>query len=154
MAAEAVVFCDGCSEPNPGTEGMGAVILVGAERIELYNGGGQGTNNSAELGAALLALEALPPQCRVTVYSDSQYAIFGMTKWLDGWRRKGFVRGGEAIPNAALWRCLDEINSGRSIRWEWVRGHNGNRGNELADELATLGRQSGLCRSLGARWMA
>ncbi|MDO9385032.1 MAG: ribonuclease H [Hyphomicrobiaceae bacterium] len=141
MTTEAVVFCDGSASPNPGVEGLGAVIVTSAGRVELYNGGGRGTNNTAELGAALLALEALPAQCRVVVYSDSQYLVYGMTKWVAGWRRKGFVRGGEPIPNADLWRRLDSLNSGRAISWGWVRGHNGNRGNELADKLATLGRR-------------
>jgi ribonuclease HI len=137
-ATEAVVFCDGACVPNPGVEGMGAVIVAGAERVEIYNGGGPGTNNSAELGAAILALESLPPQCRATVYADSQYVIFGMTKWAPARLRK--LQRGAVVPNADLWRALDALNAARSIRWDWVRGHSGNAGNQLADQLATLGR--------------
>lgn len=137
---EAQVWCDGSAEPNPGTMGMGCAIVIGAERFELFGGGTTGTNNSAELGAALLAIEVLPPRCRVTVYSDSQYLVFGMTQWIDAWRWKKFMRSGGPIPNADRWRRLDALNSSRSIRWEWCRGHAGNRGNEIADQLATLGR--------------
>jgi ribonuclease HI len=120
--------------------GLGAVLVITGGRVELYAGGMDGTNNAAELAAAHMALEALPAGCRVTLYADSQYLIFGMSKWIDGWRRKNFQRGGMDIPNADLWRALDVLNSRRSIRWEWLRGHCGNRGNEIADQLATLGR--------------
>jgi ribonuclease HI len=123
--------------------GLGCVIVVDGERVEICAGGDPGTNNHAELGAALLALSVLPPQCRVTIYADSQYLVFGITKWIGNWRRKDFKRNGDPIPNADLWLQLDAINSGRSIRWEWVRGHVGNRGNDLADRLATLGRRGG-----------
>lgn len=143
LATEAAVWCDGSASPNPGPIGLGCVIVVGGERVEICAGGELGTNNQAELGAALLALGVLPPQCRVTVYADSQYLVFGITKWVSNWRRKDFKRGDGPIPNADLWRQLDEINSSRSIRWEWVRGHASNRGNVLADRLATLGRGGG-----------
>jgi ribonuclease HI len=140
-ATEAVVWCDGSAAPtNPGTMGMGTVIAAGSARVELYGGGTFGSNNAAELGAAILALEALPSQCRVTVCADSQYLVFGITKWIGGWRRKDFKRGGAPIPNAGLWRELDALNSSRSIRWQWIPGHSGNRGNEIADRLASLGR--------------
>lgn len=140
VATEAVIFSDGSCEPNPGCMGLGAVLVTNGGRVELFAGGMDGTNNAAELAAAHMALEALPAGCRVKVLADSQYLVFGMTKWVDGWRRKNFQRGGVDIPNADLWRALDTLNSQRSIRWEWLRGHNGSRGNELADQLAALGR--------------
>jgi ribonuclease HI len=143
MAREAIVFCDGGCSPNPGTEGMGVVIVAGGERFELYGGGGMGTNNTAELGAAMLALEAIPMQCRAVAFSDSQYLVRGVNEWIPGWRRKDFMRGGAAIPNAGLWRALDALNQSRSVQWNWVRGHNGNPGNLLADQLATFGRSEG-----------
>jgi ribonuclease HI len=139
-AMQATVWCDGSCEPNPGPMGWGVVILSSGEQIELYGGGPRGTNNAAELSAALLALECLPARCDMTIVSDSQYLIFGMTRWMAGWLRKNFIRAREPIPNADLWRRLHRLGSSRPIQWQWVRGHSANSGNEIADQLATLGR--------------
>lgn len=137
-ASEAVVFCDGAASPNPGRMGFGAVILTTGGRVEMFAGGMSGTNNIAELASAQMAIKALPAGCRVRVISDSQYLIRGATEWAQSRLRK--LQRGVVVPNADLWRAIDSLNATRSIRWEWVRGHNGNRGNEIADQLATLGR--------------
>jgi ribonuclease HI len=139
-AMQATVWCDGGCEPNPGLMGWGVVIQSAGEQIELYGGGRRGTNNAAELSAALLALECLPARCNTTIFSDSQYLIFGMTRWMAGWRRKNFIRAGKPIPNAGLWRRLHELASSRPIQWQWIRGHSANWGNQIADQLAALGR--------------
>lgn len=136
----AVIHTDGGCEPNPGVGGWGVTIAAGGrEPICLWGGVPDTTNNRMEMTAAIVALSVLPPSCAVTIFGDSQYLIKGMTAWLAGWKRKGFRRGDGLIPNADLWRVLDALSSSRSIRWEWVRGHNGHAGNELADGLATRG---------------
>ena len=143
-AVDAVIYCDGSAAPkNPGIVGAGAVILAGGVRVELYGGGWRGSNNAGELAAAIMALEALPDGCRATVTSDSQYLIIGMQKWRHSWRTRGFKRNGLDIPNADRWRKLDAMTMGRSITWQWIRGHNGDPMNELADKLAALGRANG-----------
>lgn len=143
-AVEAVVYCDGSAAPkNPGVIGAGAVILAGGVRVELYGGGWRGTNNAAELEAAIMALTVLPDECRATVTSDSQYLILGMQKWRHSWRARGFKKNGADIPNADRWRKLDAMAAGRSIAWQWIRGHNGDAMNNLADTLAALGRTGG-----------
>ncbi|WP_407122855.1 ribonuclease H [Bradyrhizobium sp. STM 3561] len=139
--AEARIWCDGgCAPTNPGTVGMGAVILAEGIRVELFGGGWRGTNNAAELAAAILALEALPYGCPATVVADSQYLVNGMLKWRHGWRQRDFKRDGGDIPNADRWRKLDALAQRGSLKWVWQRGHCGEPGNELADRLAALGR--------------
>lgn len=141
---EAAIWCDGSAAPkNPGIVGAGAVILAGRVRVELHRGGWHGSNNMAELEAAVMALEALPDGCRVVVTSDSQYLIFGMQKWRHNWRARDFKKNGADMPNADRWRKLDALASERSIAWQWIRGHAGNAMNELADKLAALGRSNG-----------
>jgi ribonuclease HI len=144
-AIEASVWCDGgCAPTNPGPMGWGVVILTEEIRVEMHGGAGQlGTNNRAELAAAIMALEALPGGCRSTVTGDSTYLVNGMNRWCHSWRASNFQRNGIDIPNAASWRQLDALASGRSIKWKWIRGHSGNAMNELADKLATLGRTGG-----------
>ncbi|QOZ67153.1 ribonuclease H family protein [Bradyrhizobium arachidis] len=141
---KAMIWCDGgCAPKNPGTMGMGVVILSDEVRVEFFGGGGRGTNNAAELAAAIMALEAIPDGCRTTVIAESTYLVDGMTKWRHGWRQCDFKRSGVDIPNADRWRKLDALAAGRSIAWKWVRGHNGDPMNGLADKLAVLGRTGG-----------
>lgn len=143
-AADFTIYCDGSAAPkNPGIAGFGAVLLAGGVRVELYGGGWRGSNNAAELEAAIMALAVLPVACRATVIADSTYLVNGMTKWRHGWRTRDFKKNGSDIPNADRWRQLDTLASGRSITWRWIRSHNGHAMNELADKLAALGRTGG-----------
>lgn len=141
----AVVHCDGACEPNPGPGGWGLLIDSHAvHRIELCGGDPATTNNRMEVTAAIVALTVLPVRCATVVITDSQYLAKGASAWIAGWRRKGFKRGDQDMPNADLWRLLDTLITGRSINWKWVRGHDGHHGNERADQLAAIGlRQSG-----------
>ncbi|WFU26312.1 ribonuclease HI [Bradyrhizobium sp. CB1717] len=140
-AVEVNIWCDGSAAPtNPGVVGAGAVILADGIRVELFGGGWRGTNNAAELAAAIMAIEALPDGCRAIVISDSEYLIKGMTMWRHKWRARDFKKNGTDMANADRWRKLDAMTAGRSIGWKWVGGHNGDRMNELADQLATRGR--------------
>lgn len=143
-AVDAVIYCDGSAAPkNPGIVGAGAVILAGGVRVELYGGGWRGTNNAAELEAAILALSVIPASCRAAMIADSTYLVNGMQKWRHSWRARGFRKNGLDIPNADRWRKLDALAAGRSITWQWVKGHNGDVLNELSDKLAVLGRTNG-----------
>lgn len=90
------------------------------------------TNNRMELTAAIEALHFFPPGSRLHVYSDSQYVVNGITKWIRNWKRKSF----EKIKNVDLWLRLDNLNEARVVEWEWVKAHNGNKWNERADVIA------------------
>ncbi|SHF04564.1 Ribonuclease HI [Kaistia soli DSM 19436] len=143
VGADIEVFTDGGCSPNPGAGGWGVVVLVeGFTALSLYGGDPRTTNNRMEMTAAIVALRILPP-ARISIHSDSRYVIDGVTKWATGWKRKGLLDNPSEskLKNAALWLKLITNSDLLGPYWSWVRGHDGNHGNELADQLATLGRE-------------
>jgi len=132
-------FTDGaCAPTNPGPAGWGAVLIApqGAE-TDHFGFIGLGTNQIAELTAALEGLQRIPPGAAVELVSDSQYVLKGLTEWRAGWERKGWRNSkGEAVANLALWKLLFAAADARHVSVRWVRGHTGDRCNEKADALA------------------
>jgi ribonuclease HI len=137
---EITIYTDGGADPNPGTGGWAAILLdkTSGKHRELSGGERRTTNNRMELTAAIRGLEALKRRCRVRLYTDSQYLRKGITEWLPGWIARGWKRKDGELQNEDLWRRLAELIQEHDIRWDWVKGHAGNRWNERADELATL----------------
>jgi len=139
---EIVIYTDGACKGNPGPGGWGALLRSGPSQKEIYGGELGTTNNRMELMAVIQALEALKRPCAVTLFLDSQYVLKGITEWLPGWKAKGWKTASkQPVKNVELWKRLDDLvaNGGHKIDWRWVRGHNGDAGNERADELANLG---------------
>lgn len=131
------IFCDGACSGNPGPGGFGAILKSGKSEKELSGGEILTTNNRMELTAAIAALEALTRPCTVTITSDSQYLVKGMTEWISGWMRKGWINSKRApVLNRDLWERLQELSRIHRIEWKWVRGHDGHVENERCDELA------------------
>ncbi len=120
-----VIHTDGACKGNPGPGGWGTVIEQNGNQQKLSGSEPQTTNNRMEMSSVIMGLEAVDPSAKVLISSDSTYVINTMTK---GWKRKA---------NHDLWDQLDRLVKNRDISWLWVRGHNGDRGNELADALAT-----------------
>lgn len=91
-----------------------------------------------ELTAAIEALAALPVGDEIVVVSDSRYLIDGATKWTKGWVANGWrTKARTEVLNRDLWeRLLAGIDRHEAVFWQWVRGHSGDRWNELADEVA------------------
>ena len=131
------IWTDGACYPNPGPGGWGWHRSDGEQA---YGGVRETTNNRMELTAILEALKALPDGAQATVYSDSQYCVNGLTVWARGWEREDWKKKGEPMPNRDLWMALHEQKQRVVARFEWVRGHNGNEGNERADRLAAMGQ--------------
>jgi ribonuclease HI len=136
---EITVYTDGGADPNPGPGGWGVVLIHAAsgKASELRGGEARTTNNRMELTAAIRALEALKRRCQVRLFTDSQYLRKGITEWLPGWIKRGWKRKDGELQNEDLWRRLAELIHEHDIRWDWVKGHAGNRWNERADQLAT-----------------
>ena len=122
---EIVIHTDGACKGKPGPGGWGTVIEQNGNQQKLSGSEPQTTNNRMEMTAVIKGLEAVESSSKVLISSDSTYVINTMTK---GWKRKA---------NHDLWDQLDSLVRGRDVSWRWVRGHNGDRGNELADALAT-----------------
>ena len=135
-----VAYTDGaCAPSNPGPAAWGAVVIApdGGE-VAAHSGFiGHGTNQIAELTAAIEGLTRTPEGVAVELVSDSQYVLKGVTEWRAGWERKGFRNSrGEPVANLALWKRLFALADKRRVTTRWVRGHNGDFHNEQADQLA------------------
>jgi ribonuclease HI len=133
-------YTDGaCAPSNPGPAGWGAVVIAPDGRTETDHYGfiGHGTNQIAELTAAIEGLSRVPAGAEVELVSDSQYVLKGLMEWRSSWERKGFRNAkGETVANLALWKRLFEVADARRVSTRWVRGHNGDAHNERADALA------------------
>lgn len=133
---EVIIYTDGACEPNPGKGGWAALLLYKDHIKELVGSTPKTTNNRMELTAAIKALEALKKPCRVTLYTDSQYLMKGITEWIHRWKRSNWKRGNAPVLNADLWRKLDQLANQHQVTWVWVQGHSGNDYNERCDTLA------------------
>lgn len=138
-------YTDGACSGNPGPGGWGAILIArdgNAElkRRELNGGAALATNNQMELMAAISALEALERPSTLTVVTDSVYVKDGITKWIFGWKAKGWKTASKKpVKNEDLWKRLDAAVQRHRVEWEWVKGHAGHPDNERADELAREG---------------
>jgi ribonuclease HI len=139
--AVATVFTDGSAEGNPGPGGYCAIVRVpGLPDRELSGGTNHTTNNKMELTAAIVGVRAAldAGARRVTVVSDSEYLVKGMTRWLAGWLAKGWrTSDGQPVKNRELWEQLAELAKRGTLRWQWIRGHAGHPENERCDAVAT-----------------
>tara|TARA_R110000751_G_scaffold12703_6_gene43627 strand:- start:15657 stop:16163 length:507 start_codon:yes stop_codon:yes gene_type:complete len=136
------IWTDGACSGNPGPGGWGALLIAGANRKELFGGAKQTTNNRMEMQAVIEALNALKGPSKVTLHVDSMYVKDGLTKWIKGWKRNGWKTAAKKpVKNQDLWQALDEACQRHDIEWKWVRGHDGDPGNECADELARRGTE-------------
>lgn len=98
------------------------------------------TNGRAELLAPLMAIKRCKPGSPITVISDSEYVVKGAMEWLPGWKKRGWKKSDKTEPeHRDLWELLDQAMQERDITFKWVRGHNGDAGNEHADALACRG---------------
>lgn len=132
------IFTDGACKGNPGPGGWGALLRLGRHEKELSGAEAQTTNNRMEMTAVIKALSALTEPCRVDLYSDSKYVIDGITKWVEGWQRRGWTTASKKpVRNADLWHDLIEAVARHQVSWHWVRGHSGHPENERVDQLAS-----------------
>lgn len=135
------IYTDGGCDPNPGPGGWGAILISGRHNKEISGSEAHTTNNRMELTAAIEALRLLQRPCKVTLYTDSTYLRNGMTRWMSRWQARDWVKSdGTPVENADLWRALLNAQEIHEVDWHWVRGHQGNRWNERADQLATQAR--------------
>lgn len=131
------IFTDGACSGNPGPGGWGALLRVDGVEKELSGGENPTTNNRMELMAAISGLEALTKPSQVKLYTDSQYVQKGISEWMKGWVKRGWITADKKpVKNADLWKRLDAARAGHKVDFVWVRGHNGHAENERVDRLA------------------
>lgn len=133
---EIIAAADGSALGNPGPAGWAWYI----DDDHWASGGwAHGTNNMGELKAVLDLFEATAsrPEAKLRVYCDSQYVINSLTKWMPGWKKKGWKKSdGKPVLNRDLLEALDAALAGRDYEFIWVKGHAGHELNEKADSLA------------------
>ena len=135
---------DGSCSGNPGPGGWACKLRSGGHQREVTGFEHGTTNNRMELEAAIGGFRALKKACRVTVITDSQYVQLGMTKYLPGWKEKGWVKSnGDRVLNRDLWEQLDVLTQSHEVAWRWIPGHQRNPDQDRCDLLAKLlARQS------------
>jgi ribonuclease HI len=143
---EVLVWTDGACRGNPGPGGWAAILVpgAGAETVELSGGEPHTTNNRMEYTAALEGMRALPAGSSICIVTDSRLMLDSMTKWIAGWKRRGWrTAGGDPVKNQDLVQALEaEIARHAEVRWHWVRGHETGEAhshkalNDRADRLA------------------
>ena len=135
MSQTITLYVDGACRGNPGLGGWGAYIITETEEHKLCGGEDNTTNNRMELTAAIEGILFCPTDAKLVVWTDSTYVKRGITEWITGWKKKNW----KDVKNPDLWKKLDATCQGRDIDWHWVKGHAGQEGNEMADQLANLG---------------
>ena len=130
-----VVAVDGSALGNPGPAGWAWYV---DENCWAAGGWPSSSNNRGELTALLELLKATAPTNEeLHVLADSQYVINSVTKWMSGWKKRGWRKSDKSpVLNADLMQAIDEAISGRKVSFEWVRGHSGHPLNEAADDKA------------------
>lgn len=134
---EITIYCDGSSIGNPGPGGWGVVIADKARAKEIGGYEPRTTNNRMELTAAIEALKQLKQSRKVAIHTDSRYVINGITKWVFGWEKKGWLTVAKTdVVNKELWQALMEAAAKHEVSWKHVKGHSGDILNERADVIA------------------
>ena len=131
------IFTDGACRGNPGPGGWAALLRKGDTEKMISGAQETSTNNQMELMAAIQGLEQLKKPVRVTLTTDSQYVRQGITKWIAGWKRNGWMTSQKKpVKNKELWQRLDVAVAEHQVEWLWVKGHSGHRENEMVDQAA------------------
>ncbi len=138
-----IAYTDGGCSPNPGKGGWGAYLILDASKALMIKGSDSlTTNNKMEILASIKALEILEEDSEVIIYTDSNYLKLGITQWINGWQKNGWRNSKrEPVKNDDLWKKLLTLTQKHKVTWEWVKAHDDNIGNNIADDLASLAKQ-------------
>ena len=137
MSVKVVMYTDGACRGNPGPGGWGVVLRFQGSHKTLKGYAAETTNNRMELIAVIEGLKALSRSCEVELFTDSKYVMQGLTEWLANWKRNGWKTAAKKpVKNIDLWQQLETEVAQHKVDWNWVKGHTGIEGNELADQLA------------------
>ena len=135
-----IIYTDGACSGNPGVGGWGAILMFKEHEKKILGGNKETTNNQMEIRAVIEALKTIKKPAEIIIYTDSKYVMDGITKWINGWKKNGWrTADRKAVKNSELWQELDSEVSKHKIEWRWVKGHSGDKYNDIADELARNG---------------
>ena len=137
MNNKVIIYTDGACSGNPGKGGWGAVLIHEGNEKYLSGYDKMTTNNKMELTATIESLKSIKTKSKIELYTDSQYVKNGINSWIINWRKNGWKTASKKpVANKELWIALDECAAKHEVIWFWVKGHAGNKYNEMADELA------------------
>ena len=137
MNNKVIIYTDGACSGNPGKGGWGAVLIHEGNEKYLSGYDKMTTNNKMELTATIESLKSIKTKSKIELYTDSQYVKNGINSWIINWRKNGWKTASKKpVANKELWIALDECAAKHEVIWFWVKGHAGNKYNEIADELA------------------
>ncbi len=136
------IYTDGAAKGNPGRAGWGAVFVAENKIFEIGGRVNHATNNQMELTAPIEALKLCVrqglTQKNIEIISDSKYVILGITEWIFNWQKNNWRNANKKpVLNRELWEELYKLAQEFKIKWTYVKGHNENKWNERADEIAT-----------------
>lgn len=138
---EIIIYCDGACSGNPGPGGWGAILIHKNVERKIFGYEQETTNNRMELLAAIESLNIVKKEydsstfAFVNIYTDSAYVKKGITEWIDNWISTNWKKG--TVKNIDLWQKLKALVQNMDIKWHLVKGHSGDKYNDIADKLAT-----------------
>jgi ribonuclease HI len=140
------IFTDGSARPNPGPGGWGMVWVENGKIVKEDRGASPDTtNNRMELTGLINAFKAVPPETKITVYTDSELCVNTVNIWAKNWKAKGWKKSSGPIKNLELVQELYALKQERpNLTLEWIKAHNGWLWNEYADSLSTAWSRSTL----------
>lgn len=135
--ADIKIYTDGACSGNPGPGGWAAVIIYGTTEVSISGNEADTTNNRMELTATIKGIEEIGDNSDLELYTDSKYVKDGITTWIYNWKKNGWrTANKKPVKNIDLWQHLDKIIEKKNIQWKWVKGHSGDKYNDLVDSMA------------------
>ena len=132
------LITDGACLGNPGPGGWACILRYNEHKREIWGAEPHTTNNRMELMAAIQGLRALKEGCEVEIVTDSEYLKNGITSWIHGWKRRGWMTASKTpVVNQDLWKALDGEVARHQTAWSWTKGHASHADNNRCDELAS-----------------
>lgn len=139
-----IYYTDGSCEPNPGTGGYAVIKNMKPHLL----GGEHNTTNIRMEGLAIIAAlkDANGGEC--SIYTDSEFWINVITKWSLAWEKNNWVKKNGEIKNLDIVKEVCPLHRASRATLIWVRGHNNDEGNELADHWANEARKQQLAKAV------
>ena len=136
------IYTDGSCIGNPGKGGWAAIIIIDGEKKIITGKKDNTTNNQMELLATIKALQEIPRESEIEIFTDSKYVKNGITEWILNWKKNGWKTAAKKeVLNKALWLTLDEETKKHNVKWSWVKAHSQD---ELNNEVDLLAREAAI----------
>ena len=136
------IYTDGSCIGNPGKGGWAAIIIIDGEKKIITGKKDNTTNNQMELLATIKALQEIPRESEIEIFTDSKYVKNGITEWILNWKKNGWKTAAKKeVLNKALWLTLDEETKTHNVKWSWVKAHSQD---ELNNEVDLLAREAAI----------